>query len=412
MTFARSQMAKETHCYIDATVKEEGRKKERDAFSFFLSCVKYNHNNLVYTGDMNLQDLHLQVRLFTADTCPSIVKERIKSHWSKLCMGRGHRTSVSYRYGMEGLFGVKIPPPLEVSLPTTILKGVLAGDTRSIQVAQNLVTVTHSTRTDYFIVAETRNNTMRKDTTGRTRERVTLRGFALVRHLNEDAIYIDVMCAKGAGKDVHKRCVQLAKDINAKYITISALYDAIPYWTKLGYSHKLWGCTPTEPHVVKGNDLNGYHMTYCIDATIRNSSLPDKHTHAAIRNQIEYIRAQTKLYYERVIIMPPVTREYVDAYKLVAERTDALVADMASNNAIVIENSDPEQFVQTHIITPARQISKSTIGPTATRLKKTPRRKKTPFARGKGGGKGKKAIRTPLYNPKKMAKKTTRKYVH
>ena len=68
-------------------------------------------------------------------------------------------------------------------------------------------------------------------------KRVLVAGFAILNHEPYDGIYIDVICAKGHGKQMMEKIEEYARKEGKKFIHLSALPHVINYYRKQGFVH-------------------------------------------------------------------------------------------------------------------------------------------------------------------------------
>ena len=69
-----------------------------------------------------------------------------------------------------------------------------------------------------------------------------LQGFALVQ-VHVDFLYIDVLCAKGAGKAIIEYTEGLGISMKKPYIVLSALPGVVNWYRRLGFVHAFKQCT-------------------------------------------------------------------------------------------------------------------------------------------------------------------------
>jgi hypothetical protein len=73
------------------------------------------------------------------------------------------------------------------------------------------------------------------------RQRVQLYGFVILQKEKND-VYMDVMCARGAGKLLLDQVTDLAHRWKKKYVVIAATPFAMPYWMKQGFVNADGAC--------------------------------------------------------------------------------------------------------------------------------------------------------------------------
>lgn len=75
----------------------------------------------------------------------------------------------------------------------------------------------------------------------RTKSKIELHGFALIQKRTE-SLYIDIICASGVGKRILQEVYKIGKEMQKKYITLSALPRVINFYRKEGFIHSENGC--------------------------------------------------------------------------------------------------------------------------------------------------------------------------
>lgn len=68
-------------------------------------------------------------------------------------------------------------------------------------------------------------------------KRVFVTGFAILNHQPANGVYIDVICAKGYGKQMIEHIEKYAKAEGKAFVHLSALPHVINYYRKLGFVH-------------------------------------------------------------------------------------------------------------------------------------------------------------------------------
>lgn len=68
-----------------------------------------------------------------------------------------------------------------------------------------------------------------------------INGFVLIKE-NKDSLYIDVICAKGAGFKLLESVEKMGKALGKMYISLSALPSAINVYRKFGFVHTEKSC--------------------------------------------------------------------------------------------------------------------------------------------------------------------------
>lgn len=75
----------------------------------------------------------------------------------------------------------------------------------------------------------------------RTKSKIELHGFALIQNRPE-SLYVDIICASGVGKKILQEVYKAGKEMEKKYITLSALPRVINFYRKEGFLHSENGC--------------------------------------------------------------------------------------------------------------------------------------------------------------------------
>lgn len=83
----------------------------------------------------------------------------------------------------------------------------------------------------------------------RNGKRVMVTGFAILNHEPINSVYIDVICAKGYGKQMMEKIEEYARSEGKKFIHLSALPHVINYYRNLGFVHSTTDFC-REPHLV------------------------------------------------------------------------------------------------------------------------------------------------------------------